>query len=88
MLQANPGRSRKFYITLRRIDTLSRETTVKLFYLPSEKRKDFASLGIKVFPFRADPSFRRGLHVQESKHEIYTLSPRGGGGVGLGVGMA
>ena len=67
------------YPLLRWMDTLSRETTVKLYFLPSEKestlkgknckffpfsviyskRKEFAPVGSKFFPFSED-SFSEG----------------------------
>ena len=55
------------------MDTLSRETTLsKLFCLPSEerfysKKKEFAPLGSKFFPFSVDPFSEEDCHTVHVK---------------------
>ena len=63
---SNIKKAKKTY-SLRGIDTLSREATLKeWFCLPSEKgvyskRKEFAPFGSKFFPFRADCFSEKGF---------------------------
>ena len=65
-------------ITLRGMNTLSRESTLKIVCSILKgvysERKAFAPFGSKCFPFRVDP-FQKELYVQEREKEVTKVMP-------------